>query len=42
VKPPNTGSGSGALGDMTLWLLALGAAAVAVGGGTILVGVRRR
>jgi hypothetical protein len=27
---------------MTLWLLALGTAAVALGGGTVLVGVRHR
>jgi hypothetical protein len=42
VKPPNTGSGSGGSGSMTLWLLVLGTAAVALGGGTVLVGVRRR
>lgn len=42
VKPPNTGLGNGGSGDMTLWLLALGAAAVAFGGGAVLVGVRRR
>jgi hypothetical protein len=42
VKPPNTGSGTGGSGSMTLWLLALGTAAVALGGGTVFVGVRRR
>jgi hypothetical protein len=42
VKPPNTGSGGSAAGDMTVWLLALGGAAVALGGGTVFVGLRRR
>jgi hypothetical protein len=42
VKPPNTGSGIGGSGDITLWLLALGAASVALGGGAILVGARHR
>jgi outer membrane biosynthesis protein TonB len=42
VKPPNTGSGIGGSGDITLWLLALGAASFALGGGAILVGVRHR
>lgn len=42
VKPPNTGSGSGVSGDITLWLVALAAAAVVLGGAALLVGARRR
>ena len=43
VKPPNTGSGDGAgSGSASLWLLVMGGAAVALGGGAFVVGVRRR
>ncbi len=43
VKPPNTGSGDSLSGgNLSLWLAALGAMSVALGGGAVLVGVRRR
>ena len=43
VKPPSTGSGDGRPGgDLGLWLLGFGAVAVALGGGAVAVGVRRR
>ena len=43
VRPPNTGTGGGnASGVSTTWLIALGAMLVAVGGGSLLFGARRR
>ena len=42
VKPPNTGSGDAGSGTASLWLLVLGGAAIALGGGAFAVGVRRR
>ena len=42
VKPPNTGSGDGANGSGSLWLVVLGAASLALGGGAVLAGMRRR
>jgi hypothetical protein len=43
VKPPNTGSGASgsASGDLSVWLLVLGAASVAAGGAAVFAGVRR-
>ncbi len=42
VKPPNTGSGDGPGGGSSLWLVVLGAASLAFGGGAVLAGMRRR
>lgn len=42
VKPPNTGSGDGAGSGGSMWLVVLGAASLALGGGAVLAGVRRR
>jgi hypothetical protein len=42
VKPPNTGSGGSTGGDLSIWLLVLGAASVAAGSGAVFVGTRRR
>jgi hypothetical protein len=42
VRPPNTGAGGSAGGGVSIWLLLLGAVAVAAGSGVVFVGVRRR
>jgi hypothetical protein len=42
VKPPNTGSGDDDGSDASMWLVALGAATLALGGGAVLAGLRRR
>lgn len=43
VRPPNTGSGDGAAaGGSGLWVIVLGATLVALGGGSLLFGVRKR
>ena len=42
VRPPNTGSGGGTSGGAGIWLVALGAMLVALGGGSLIFGVRRR
>lgn len=41
VKPPNTGLGGSAGSDLSVWLLVLGVASLAAGGGAVLAGVRR-
>ena len=42
VRPPNTGSGGAGTGYHGLWVMALGALLLAVGGGTLAIGSRRR
>ena len=42
VKPPNTGTGGGASGGTSMWLLMLGAATIVFGGGALVTGMRRR
>ena len=41
VKPPSTGTGSAST-NYAPWLISMGALLLAIGGGSVLVGTRRR
>jgi hypothetical protein len=42
VRPPNTGTGDGSRGGVSVWLVAAGGLLAMVGGGSLLAGMRRR